>query len=190
MRNFILITILLLSIKIKSQTSSNFSITTNPATCSSCCDGNALVSALSGSCNPYSVQWLDSSGYVSGSLSLTNCCAGNSYTVNISSSCGNEVFYCNINYPITTNSQNILINHQIFVYPNPNNGCFDVKINDEMVANICILQIVNKLGEIIKKIPLQCNTHIDLEGEGVDLYFYRILENDKIIKMDKLFILK
>jgi hypothetical protein len=74
------------------------------------------------------------------------------------------------------------------IYPNPNNGMFWVNTLSEEKNT---LQIINAIGQVVKTQDiLKGNTVIDLSNEKNGIYFYRILVKDKVIKTDKIVIIK
>jgi len=148
MRNFLLIFLISIFIKLGAQTSPNFTIVITPASCPTCCDGTAGVGLLNPNCNAFAVTWTDTNGYVSSSGILTNCCAGNTYTATIASACGmNDVYICNISYQFFTNISTSFIT-DISIYPNPTNGIINITDEQLQLQNATI-EIKNTLGQIV-----------------------------------------
>ena len=78
--------------------------------------------------------------------------------------------------------------NDIEVYPNPNNGFFEI---NNLPEEKCVLRITNALGQLVYTTILhQPKNIIDLSKEKEGIYFYHILINDKIIKTDKIVIIK
>ncbi len=78
------------------------------------------------------------------------------------------------------------------LYPNPNNGSMmlDYNLKDNTNAT---LQIVDITGKLINTYKLQNNVgSLSINEQSLinGVYFYRILVGDKIIKTDKLVIIK
>ena len=77
---------------------------------------------------------------------------------------------------------------ELKIFPNPNNGVFEVHYKS---AEKYIIQITNSLGQIIKQTSLQnFKTLIDLNNEKEGVYFVYIKQNNQVIKKSKILILK
>ena len=78
--------------------------------------------------------------------------------------------------------------NDIEVYPNPNNGFFEI---NNLPEEKCVLRITNALGQLVYTTVLQQSKNmINLSEEKEGIYFYHILINDKITKTDKIVIIK
>lgn len=101
-----------------------------------------------------------------------------SYTVNLSDGCD-----------IVTEINKKNIQENIFmIYPNPSNGIFEINtFNEEKYT----LQITNSIGQAIQVISLQKGkTTLDLSHEKEGIYFYSVLDDNEVIKNDKIVIIK
>lgn len=80
------------------------------------------------------------------------------------------------------------IENNFKIYPNPSNGIIEINTLSEEKFT---LQISNAIGQLIQTTSLpKGKTRLDLSHEQEGIYFYHILLNDKIIKTDKIVILR
>ncbi|MCW3083837.1 MAG: Lysyl endopeptidase [Bacteroidetes bacterium] len=101
---------------------------------------------------------------------------------------GQFLYIDNINISNTTTgvNENADLNSSVSVYPNPNNGQFNVSINMAKAKNVTI-KVMNILGEVVSTKSLEnvsnnvCN--IDLTGQAKGMYFVEITaDNEKVVK--------
>lgn len=99
-----------------------------------------------------------------------NCSNSSSFTQSVSTCTGINAF---------------TQNHQINIYPNPNNGIFTVEIN---VTGNFDIEAYNIIGELIYAGRLKAGLNsIDLKAEA-GVYYYSILDAKKIIHQGKLIV--
>ena len=76
----------------------------------------------------------------------------------------------------------------ITIYPNPSNG--KLEINSIVGANYSVV-ITNTIGQVNRIIQIQrSNTEIDLSNEPSGIYFCNLLQNGKILKQNKIVLIK
>jgi len=81
--------------------------------------------------------------------------------------------------------QNISVQENISVYPNPSNGIFTFHTND--FSHESTIDIYNSHGEKINSFPMKNEVQtIDLSREAQGIYFYQILDNGKIVSQGKI----
>ncbi len=73
----------------------------------------------------------------------------------------------------------ISLDINLSIYPNPNNGSFRITSNEENTVN---LQIINSLGQVVLNENTKIdNKEINIQGLNNGTYFLRILSNNKTI---------
>ena len=143
------------------------------------CDGSANLS-VSGGTPSYSFSWDNGQA----DSTATGLCAGN-YSVTIT-----DVNGCDTTVTVTVpDSTGVGINefiaeNGIFVYPNPNEGVFELKINrEELIIEDLKISIYNVLGEKIYETiinyPSQIIT-IQLE-QPAGAYYLQLIENNQVM---------
>ena len=70
----------------------------------------------------------------------------------------------------------------VLVYPNPNNGIFDIKINDVENTEVGLVnfEVYNNIGVLIKKDELINEMRIDITDNPAGMYLLRITKDDKV----------
>jgi len=75
------------------------------------------------------------------------------------------------------------INKQIFIYPNPNNGSFNLKLNEYENTSI---EVYNAIGQKMLSQTLQTNlTQLNLTGFSNGIYQLRVLKNTILVYQTK-----
>ncbi|MDY0054586.1 MAG: T9SS type A sorting domain-containing protein, partial [Bacteroidales bacterium] len=73
----------------------------------------------------------------------------------------------------------ISLDINLSIYPNPNNGSFRITSNEENTVN---LQIINSLGQVVLNENTKIdNKEINIQGLNNGTYFLRILSNNKTV---------
>jgi|AntAceMinimDraft_17_1070374.scaffolds.fasta_scaffold09573_3 hypothetical protein len=99
---------------------------------------------------------------------------------------GGYYFY---NEPTTIGIDNLLINVQITVYPNPAKDRLTVQLSNCDFSKEIKLTIINNLGQTIKQIQIfNALTSIELDNFTHGLYFYQLQNNQTILKTGKVII--
>jgi hypothetical protein len=121
----------------------------------------------------------------------------NTSTVNVSGGASNNVYYYidDISVVLCDTTTKVIENNNVSdfkLYPNPSNGNFTLqyKINISDNASIEITDITGKIFEAYK---LPVNTdRFNINDEQLEngAYFYRIMVDGKLVKSDKLLIIK
>jgi uncharacterized repeat protein (TIGR01451 family) len=89
---------------------------------------------------------------------------------------------------ITSVSEKTGSSGNLSVYPNPNNGIFEINSSNEEKYT---LQLTNAIGQIIQTTVLQKGkTTLDLSHEKEGIYFYHVLTGDKVVNTNKIVIIK
>lgn len=70
----------------------------------------------------------------------------------------------------------------VLVYPNPNNGIFDIKINDVVNTEVGLVnfEVYNNIGVLVKKDELINEMRIDITDNPAGMYLLRITKDDKV----------
>lgn len=70
----------------------------------------------------------------------------------------------------------------VLVYPNPNNGIFDIKINDVENTEVGLVnfEVYNNIGVLVKKDELINEMRIDITDNPAGMYLLRITKDDKV----------
>lgn len=93
---------------------------------------------------------------------------------------------CSVN-PLSTIQFDV--RHLISLYPNPNRGVFFFKNIENENAEILDVTIYNTLGKIIfTRNHLTENIEINISSQSKGIYFYKLSDGDKVIKVGKLII--
>jgi hypothetical protein len=101
---------------------------------------------------------------------LNNCNGSSAYTQSVST---------------CTNLKTFTTNDNINVFPNPNNGTFNVEIN---VKGEFELEAYNMVGQLVYKGKLNSGSNkIDIKTKA-GVYYYSVIENNKTIHQGKLVI--
>lgn len=84
-----------------------------------------------------------------------------------------------------TNLKTVTTNENINVFPNPNNGTFNVEIN---IKGEFELEVYNMVGQLVYKGKLNSGSNkIDIKTKA-GVYYYSVIENNKTIHQGKLVI--
>ncbi|MBA3682806.1 MAG: T9SS type A sorting domain-containing protein [Bacteroidetes bacterium] len=185
---------------IKSQSSviSNTFQISNPAPCTSCCNGSISVTGVTYTCPnspPISIVLITpmSSIPVSGS-SWTGLCNG-IYTVEVNfngdpnpSACG-AAFSCSIGYYITTSVNEVITDKiDVKIFPNPVKDNLYIKMlkdEKEMIA----MEIINSIGQVVKVADINYeNSSIDLKDLPNGIYILN-LKGSKSRSISKRFVI-
>jgi OOP family OmpA-OmpF porin len=89
-----------------------------------------------------------------------------------------------------TNIKNHENNFKVNVYPNPNNGNFNIEYHTTKATELIITDITGRLINRYTLLPLQNNLLIKEEELNSGVYFYHILVGEKNLKTDKIVIIK
>jgi len=89
---------------------------------------------------------------------------------------GNIIYIDNINVPsIPTSIQNITESNDVKVYPNPNNGTFNIALSGTLTEKAQVA-VFNQLGQQVYVAPISLGSNqVNLEGKSAGVYFYRII---------------
>ena len=92
--------------------------------------------------------------------------------------------------PLTTGIPLVWMNSGVKIYPNPGNGQFNLMVGaDVSLGGETELNIYNELGEIIYTSRITAsNSSLDLTDQPKGIYFYRLVNTDKLISNGKLLI--
>ena len=192
MKNKLFILFLFVGIRLYSQcpTPITYSVTTIPASCSTCCDGSAEVTNLTGGCPGYNFSWSDGSQL----YMATNLCASITYTVTVMDAgcCGPAAFVCTPGYALGTTIKEPDFKNSITLYPNPSNGLMqlDYVLEKEQKGMFIIYDLLGKKQEAYE---LQQNMNSFFINEPLlnnGIYFYQVFINNKLFATDKLVIVK
>ena len=90
--------------------------------------------------------------------------------------------------PLTTSIPLLWMNSGVKVYPNPSNGQFNlITGQDVLLTGETELNIYNELGEMVYDSRItSTNSLIDLTDHAKGIYFYRLINGDKLITTGKL----
>jgi len=127
------------------------------------------------------------------SLSVLNGVAGAMFSFEMRSGWGNILYLDNIDINVysPTSVLNMVNSNDVKVYPNPNNGSFNVELtNTEIgVANI---EIYDALGQqVYHSIAKPGVTQVSLESKATGMYFYRVITQDgRLVSQGKLMLQK
>lgn len=81
------------------------------------------------------------------------------------------------------------IKSEITLYPNPNNGHFEITFGFKQLTDNTEIYIYNLLGQIIYKSKiLESDKSIDISGNPNGIYICKIIRDKKIIKTEKIII--
>lgn len=87
-------------------------------------------------------------------------------------------------YNTTTGIANNISSSSASVYPNPNNGTFNIRMSDYENANV---EIYNAVGQKVVEQTLQNNlTQLDLTNFSHGFYFVRVTKNNTLIYQSKI----
>ncbi len=129
--------------------------------------------------------------YISGNFQGSADFGSVNLICNDSSTNGGDIFIAKLANPtITTGIENKENGISVFVFPNPNNGKFQIKIIDSnFKANRNRLEIYNVQGEkIYQSILSTSNVEVNLNTHSSGIYFYKIQNEKEIIKTGKFII--
>jgi len=89
---------------------------------------------------------------------------------------GNIIYIDNINVPsIPTSVQNVDESNNVKVYPNPNNGTFNIALSGTLTEKAQVA-VFNLLGQQVYVAPISLGSNqVNLEGKSAGVYFYRII---------------
>ncbi len=123
-----------------------------------------------------------------GSLLLNNGCLYGMTTDGGTNNRGVVFSFCNITTGI---EKSVGTNEQVVIYPNPNNGIFNIEItNSQQLMDNNYIEVYNILGESVYKgllMQAQGNNIIDLSTQSAGLYLYRIASaKGELVKSGKL----
>lgn len=81
------------------------------------------------------------------------------------------------------------LTNSVVIYPNPIKDISTLKIHSENLLNNAVLKIYNIMGVEIKSIPVK-NQEVIIDKEGVEtgIYFYNLLDCNRILNKGKLII--
>ncbi|PCJ28315.1 MAG: hypothetical protein COA97_01395 [Flavobacteriales bacterium] len=76
-------------------------------------------------------------------------------------------------------NENTLIENEVIVYPNPNNGTFTIEASN---LENSVLEIYNLTGQLVSQTTLQNNTKtIDISKQANGLYLLKITSNQQVV---------
>jgi hypothetical protein len=124
--------------------------------------------------------------YLTGDFQNTTDFDPGTGTFTLSTSGTANVFVCKLNNLTASISQEFNSTQQLIsVYPNPNQGQFEIKLK-EVIQNASI-EILNVLGEtILTKNITETNNSIQVPKQCKGIYFIKILANTKVIAIKKI----
>ncbi len=140
------------------------------------CDGEAWVTASGGN-PPYTYLWTaggQTTDTIKGQCPGNYCCI-----VTDSNGCESPVCITILLGEGLNNIQNSA--NKILIYPNPNNGSFELGIRNYESGMKYQVEIYNVLGEKVYfnyQITKSSNHQIDLSSNPDGLYFYRVVKQD------------
>jgi hypothetical protein len=152
------------------------------------CNGSAWA-IVSGGTNPYTYSWTEGAT----TDSIKNQCNGN-YCCIVTDANGCLDSVC-VTINLTTGSGQLsVVSGQLTIYPNPNNGVFDVICHSEWSEESPSIAVYNELGQNILTETLraaQGDNLINLSEKANGVYFYRVTKEDgSLIGEGKLIIQK
>ncbi|TAL58430.1 MAG: T9SS type A sorting domain-containing protein [Bacteroidetes bacterium] len=153
-------------------TALSVSLTSTPATCSTCPDGTATAIPAGGTA-PYIYFWMTTPTIYT-TPTITGILPGN-YTVCITDT--NNCTQCSSVSVAFNNSITEYNSHSISVYPNPSNGEFSIsglKTNAELSVYNCIGELVHKIS-----MPRKQET-VNITSLKYGIYFLKIETEDRI----------
>jgi hypothetical protein len=87
---------------------------------------------------------------------------------------------------IKNNQENIKVN----LYPNPNNGNFNIEYHLTKETEFVIIDITGRLVNQYALLPSQNNFSIKEDELKAGIYFYYLKQNNQVLKQDKIVIIK
>ena len=139
------------------------------ASCSSCSDGEAMVSALGG-VPPYSYLWSN----MDTTATTTGLDAG-LYTVTVTDASGcTQVADVNVSFTVGIDVPEI----EVGVFPNPSNGTFTVYCNS--ISDGMMLEIVDIAGKIVYNEQMT-QENVSLNGFASGVYTLKLRTNNEMI---------
>lgn len=156
----------------------NVSATSASASCGTCADGSATVTAAGGSW-PYSYQWLPSGGTASVATGLTPGC----YTVSVTdqAACSRNTVVCvGFVTGITSSEQ-----QQMNLFPNPTTGKISIEFTSAKERNISVIDIAGRI--LVEDKSSENMVQLNLSEFSNAVYYIFIKDEDqtkrfKIIK--------
>jgi hypothetical protein len=78
--------------------------------------------------------------------------------------------------PLALSVNNLSVSNNVSLYPNPNNGKFNLEITNYEAGTVSMLEVYNMLGEKIYAANVNAvNTQIDLSNKASGVYMYRLI---------------
>jgi len=103
-------------------------------------------------------------------------------TVTVTAEDGITIQTYSVNFTIATSVNELSLNNNINIYPNPSNGIFNISIEINKISNGSI-DIFNSIGSKVYMKDLQNNTDlmhtVDLSTMPKGMYFVKIIVNEK-----------
>jgi len=127
------------------------------------------------------------------SLAMLNGVSGAMFSFEARSGWGNIIYLdnININSPSLTSILNVANNNDVKVYPNPNNGSFNVELTNTEIGTANI-EIYDALGQqVYNTVAKPGITQVNLNTKSTGMYFYRVLTQDgRLVSQGKLMLQK
>ncbi len=78
--------------------------------------------------------------------------------------------------PVILSVNDLSVSNNVSLYPNPNNGSFNLEITNYELGNVNTLEVYNVLGENVYSAKVNAeNTQIDLSNKASGVYMYRLI---------------
>ncbi len=98
--------------------------------------------------------------------------------------------YDSLDYALMTNIKRLEDEIKVNLYPNPNNGNFNIEYHTNKEAEFVMTDITGRLVNQYSLLPSQNSILIKEDELKAGVYFYHILVGEKTIKTDKIVIIK
>ena len=157
-------------------------VTINATTSSTLlCSGQSATLTANGATN---YTWMPSN--VTGASIVVTPTTTTTYSVMGVSSCGTASAIVTQNVSLCTGIIETLTYSNVNLYPNPNFGIVTIELSSELTENVSLV-IIDALGKIVISEKLTTkSTTINTSDLDNGVYFYKIISNNKDVKIGKL----